>query len=81
MIEVNVQELAKEAMPILKAIAANIIKDGIADKFVKMTVEERGKVTTAYFADQIRKNEQMQTMFLTNPEFKEHFTKLVLASF
>jgi len=81
MITVNIEELKKEAMPVLKAIAANIIKDGIADKFINMTETERGEVTKAYFADQIRKNEQMQTMFITNPEFKAHFTKLVLASF
>ena len=78
---VNTQDLIKEAMPVLKAIAANIIKDGIADKFVNMPVAERTEVTKAYFADQIKKNEQMQTMFLTNPEFKAHFTQMVLASF
>ena len=77
----NGQKLIAEAMPLLKAIAANIIKDGIADKFLSMSVEERSEVTEAYFADQIKKNRQMQTMFLTNPEFKEHFTKTVLASF
>lgn len=78
---VNTQDLIKEAMPVLEAIAANIIKDGIAAKFVNMPVDERVEVTKAYFADQIKKNEQMQTMFLTNPEFKVHFTKMVLASF
>lgn len=77
---VNVQELIKEAMPILKAIAANMIKDGIADKFTAMQVAERAEVTKAYFADQIKKNEQMQTMFLTNPEFKAHFTEMVIAA-
>ncbi len=78
---VNIQELIIEAMPVLKAIAANIIKDGIADEFVNMSISERTETTKAYFADQIKKNEQMQTMFMTNPEFKEHFTKMVLASF
>jgi hypothetical protein len=78
---VNTEEIIKEAMPILKAIAANMIKDGIADKFISMSAEARSEITKGYFADQIRKNEKMQTMFMTNPEFKAHFTKMVLASF
>lgn len=78
--EINNAALIKEAMPVLKAIAANLIKDGIAEKFVTLPVGERTEITKAYFADQIRKNEQMQTMFQTNPEFKAHFTRMVLAS-
>ena len=68
-------------MPTLKAIAANMIKDGIGDKYMKMTAHQQTETMTAYFADQIKKDEQMQTMFMTNPEFKENFTRLVLASF
>lgn len=77
--DINTQQLINEAQPVLRAIAANMIKDGIADQFIEMSEEDRTEITIAYFADQIKKNEQMQTMFQTNPEFKEHFTRMVLA--
>jgi hypothetical protein len=73
--------MIKQAMPILTAIASNLIKDGMAEKFVALSEAERTEVTKAYFADQLRKNEQMQTLFLTNPQFKARFTEMVLASF
>jgi len=80
MMETSVRKIMNEAMPVMRAIAANMVKDGIAQQFVYLPESDRIELTKAYYADQIRKNEQLQTMYMTNPEFKDHFTRMVLAS-
>lgn len=62
-----------------KAIVLNIIKDGAKESFVAVTPGQRTEMVMAYLQDQIKKTEQMQTMYMTNPEFKSLFRQTVLA--
>jgi len=61
------------------AIVANIIKDGAKEAFLKATESERTEIVLDYVQAQIRKTEQMQTLYLTKPEFKADFRLAVLA--
>jgi len=79
--EISVQKLIAEAMPVLRAVAANMVKDGIAEKFVNFSEADQVEATLAYYEDQVKKNERMQTLYMTNPEFKDLFTRMVLATF
>jgi len=74
-------ELTEYQKTTAERIAQEMIKDGVADKYIKAHLEgddkETGEFCTAYLMDDVRKLEKMQTRYMTNPKFRQDFQKLV----
>jgi len=62
-----------------KAIVDLIIADGAANVYMAANEEQRTEMMLAYLQNQIKKTEQMQTMYLTNDNFRDHFRETVFA--
>jgi hypothetical protein len=59
------------------AIVAAMIADGAADAYIAATEDERTEMMLAYLQGQIKKTEQMQTMYRTNAQFRDGFRSVV----
>jgi len=60
-----------------KSIVAAIISDGAAAAYLSATEDERTEMMLAYLQSQIKKTEQMQTMYMTNDNFRSEFRSAV----
>lgn len=60
-----------------KTIVFAIIKDGAADAYMSASEDERTEIMLAYLQSQIKKTEQMQTMYMTNDNFRAEFRHAV----
>lgn len=60
-----------------KSIVAAIIADGAAGAYMAATENERTEMMLAYLQSQIKKTEQMQTMYMTNDSFRANFRQTV----
>lgn len=60
-----------------KSIVAAIIADGAAAAYMAASEDERTEMMLAYQQSQIKKTEQMQTMYLTNDNFRANFRQTV----
>lgn len=60
-----------------KSIVAAIIADGAADAYMTATEAERTEMMLAYLQSQMKKTEQMQTMYMTNDKFRAEFRQTV----
>jgi hypothetical protein len=82
----RVEELAKDmnvsasdVLCLAKSVVNSIVKDGAGNVFLTCTNDERKSLTESYIIHAVKKIEKFQTIFLTNPEAKEVFTRKVLA--
>lgn len=60
-----------------KSIVASIIADGAADAYMTATEDQRTEMMMAYLQRQMKKTEQMQTMYMTNDNFRAEFRQTV----
>jgi hypothetical protein len=60
-----------------KSIVAAIIADGAAGAYLGASEEQRTEMMLAYLQNQIKKTEQLQTMYMTNDSFRDHFRQTV----
>jgi len=60
-----------------RAIVAAIVKDGAADAYMSASEDERTEMILAYMADLVKRTEKMQTMYLTNKNFRDNFRSAV----
>ena len=61
-----------------ESIVATIKKDGAEKAFFKASPELKLEIIEAYMLDNIKKIEKLQTLYMTNAEFKSNFRMLVL---
>ena len=63
-----------------QAIADSMKKDGITIEIMNsLTEDERTKLTMSYMQAQIKKTEQMQTLYKTNTQFRDGFRRSVIS--
>ena len=67
----------KQILETLTQIAINIEADGATEAFNKAGLKTQIKMIQAYLDDIFKKQEQFQTKYLTNNDFKKEFQKLV----
>ena len=60
-----------------RAITAAIIADGAAAAYLAASEDDRTEMMLAYMQDQGRKVEKLQTLYRTNPEFRDGFRSAV----
>lgn len=67
----------KDLENLAKAVAMNILEDDAREAFLNATEEFRVELVKAYLEAQIKKTEKLQTLYLTNPTFRNEFRKLI----
>ena len=60
-----------------RVIMAAIIEDGAASAYMAVSEAERVEMMAAYLKSHAAKTEKMQTMYMTNPEFRNEFRATV----
>ena len=63
-----------------KQVAESLISDGMLDKFLEMSEQERIETIRAYIPSEVKKFERFQSAYITNHQAKDAFNHHILST-
>ena len=74
-------EMTADMTRLAESVARDILRDGVASEYIEAYKngdnEDTGNFCEAYMKAEQKKTEQMQTLFLTDSNFRKMFTDMV----